>query len=121
MRDVTENEALKVFKTVAALYPMFNSKGSDEAKREIAKIWLWKLKKGNYKRTMHLLDKYSNENKYPPSVADILGFEHKVIKNVDYSVDIQKVNEEMSDPKKAIIRKEKLKKLEIMLGGVDGE
>lgn len=113
-----KEEALNVFKTVAALYPTFNNKGSDEAKREVANIWLWKLKNGDYRRTMKMLDKYSNDNKFPPSVADIIMYAPKKHHIEDFSKDIKKVQAEKSNPKTAKLREEKLKKLKAAMGGV---
>lgn len=118
---MTEEEAKNIFKTIIALYPAFNSKGNDQVKTDVAKAWIWKLKKGDYKKTMQSLDRYSNNSPFPPSVADILTYEQNNIRNVDYSKDIEKVNEEKYDPEKSKLREEKLKKLYAMLGGVMNE
>lgn len=118
---MTDQEAMNVFTTVAALYPMFNSKGNDDSKRKIAEIWMWKLRKGDYRLTMHLLDKYSSENKYPPTVADILAQPVRKQRVQDLSEDIKKVQEEKSNPETAKLREEKLKKLRAVMGGVLGD
>lgn len=113
-----KDEALNVFKSVAALYPNFNNKGNDDSKREVARVWLWKLQKGDYKRTMKMLDLYSNDNKFPPTAADIIAYAPKEKHIEDFSEDKKKVLEEKSNPETAKLREEKLKKLKMAMGGV---
>ena len=121
MSQLEKEEALKVFKAVAALYRNFNNEGSDETKREVAKVWLWKLEKGDYRLTMKRLDQYSNDNKFPPTVADILIYPPREKFTQDYSEDYKKVMEEKSNPETAKLREEKLKKLKAAMGGVLGD
>ena len=121
MSHLEKEHALKIFKAVAALYPTFNNKGSDETKREVAKVWLWKLQKGDYRQTMKRLDQYSNDNKFPPSVADIITYPPRKHHIENFSEDIKKVQEEKSNPKTAKLREEKLKKLKAAMGGVLGD
>lgn len=118
---MTDQEALEVFKTVADLYPNFNSKGNDDTKRRVASTWLWKLRKGDYKRTMNTLDQYSSNNIFPPVVAEIIMYTPKKQHIENFSEDIKKVQEEKSNPKTAKLREEKLKKLKAAMGGVLGD
>jgi hypothetical protein len=115
---MTDEEAKNVFKTIVALYPNFNGKGGDDVKAEVARVWLWKLKKGEYRMTMDALDRYSSDNRFPPTPADIVVLPRTNIRQVDYSEDIAKVQAEKADPEMARRREEKLKKLQSMLGGV---
>lgn len=118
MNRLEKDEALNVFKSVAALYRNFNNEGSDETKREVAKVWLWKLEKGDYRLTMKRLDQYSTDNKFPPTVADILVYPPKKQYVPNFSEDIRRVQEEKANPETAKIREEKLKKLRAAMGGV---
>lgn len=116
---MTDEEVKKVLSTISALYPTFNSKGDDELKLQIARVWKWKLIKADYRLTMAALNKYSNTEKFPPTAADILRFKPKAEKQTGHDDIIKKVNAEKNDPELSKIRNEKLVQLEKMLGGLD--
>ena len=116
--NLSKEEALDIFKTIIALYPSFNTKGDEEYKRNVARIWVNKLMKADYRLTKNKLDNYSNSSSFPPSIADIIQYAYKETPIVTYSKELEDVRLEKADPKTSKVREEKLKKLRSALGGV---
>lgn len=119
--SVEREEAKEVFKTIIAYYPQFNSKGTDEYRKDFADKWITKISKGDFNLTMKKLDTYSDDSPFPPALADILAYPPRAKFTQDYSEDYKKVIEEKSNPETAKLREEKLKKLKAAMGGVLGD
>ncbi|EUJ56439.1 replicative helicase loader/inhibitor [Listeria fleischmannii] len=65
---MTPDESRNILLIIIQAYPQF----AKQASKELYALWADKLKKGDFKRTKHLLDKHIEASSYPPAIADIL-------------------------------------------------
>lgn len=112
-----KEEAKTVIRTIRAYYPNFMADND----KEVARIWMHKLMKGNFEMTMAKLDHYAEKETFPPKLAHILYIERKKKIDMELVRSMEQVKKEKSDPKLSQQRNEKLKKLSVLLkgGGAD--
>ncbi|WP_017548626.1 hypothetical protein [Salinicoccus carnicancri] len=108
-----KEEAKTVIRTIRAYYPNFMADND----REVARIWMYKLMKGNFEMTMAKLDHYAEKETFAPKLAHILYIEPKEKVDSEMIASIEQVEREKSDPELSRQRDEKLKKLSVLLKG----
>jgi len=68
---MTRDEVVKLFKFLSDIYPLFMP-STKEALSNKVDSWHFALKEQCYKDVMHSAKRYILDNKYPPSVADLV-------------------------------------------------
>ncbi|WP_342388126.1 hypothetical protein [Salinicoccus bachuensis] len=108
-------QAKSIMEELYAVYPNFNRKGIED----FDKIWIKRLMKGDYKKTMRKVEEYTGTNPYPPSLADVLVKEYKPtpIAQMELPRATAEVERELADPearkrREATLEKARQKRME---------
>ena len=113
---MNKEQALEIVQMLYAAYPNFNKHGS----KNFNSIWLERLiEDGNYSKTLRKTKDYTTENKFAPSLADILVKEYKPRDDrmaEQIRAAEEKVRQEKADPEKAARRERLLNEMRKKLG-----
>lgn len=116
MDELEREQAKIILGKIHLLYPMFNREGN----KEMAKLWLDQLEKGNFEKSHTALLNYSLENKYPPTLADIIIKD--VIKDNKQDLELKEmeaaVNKEKQNPELNAKREKAIKEMQQRLRGL---
>ena len=102
-------QAKEILEELYVVYPNFNRNDIED----FDKIWLKRLMKGDYKKTMRKVEDYMETNPYPPSLADVLVKEYKPtpIELMEVPRATAEVEREMADPESRKKREATLEKI----------
>jgi len=114
------NQAKEIMNDIYTFYPNFNSRGIED----FDKKWIKKLMSGDYDKTRRKTDEYLENNKFPPTLADVFVPIYKPVQTHDAEMLAEaekKVAEEMKDPEIRADRERMVKEMMDKLKGVDAD
>lgn len=103
-----KNQALEILEMLYSFYPNFNRKELDS----FNDIWIERLTEGDYGKTMRKVKQYTLDSRFPPTLADVLVIEPKLIppEETELAKARAAVEAELADPVKAKEREEVLER-----------
>ncbi|KKK34712.1 hypothetical protein WN59_06690 [Salinicoccus sediminis] len=89
-------QALEILKILYAFYPNFNHKEIES----FNEMWIERLTEGDYEKTMRKVKQYTQDSRFPPSLADVLVIEPKITppEETEIAKATAAVEKEMADP-----------------------
>lgn len=91
-----ESQALEILRMIYAFYPNFNKHDM----QDFNDMWLERLTEGDYEKTMRKVKQYTLDSRFPPTLADVLVIEPKIIPPEETEIAKARavVEKEMADP-----------------------
>jgi len=101
-------QALEILKILYAFYPNFNRKDIES----FNEMWIERLTEGDYEKTMRKVKQYTQDSRFPLSLADVLVIEPKITPPEETEIAKARaaVEKEMADPEMRAKRERSLER-----------